>query len=299
MREKVIRAPMNASAPIASEVALSEGQRAALISLLSDEDPFVHQAVREKLLSCGQAASEWLRPHTRSRDPLLRRRALEIVHHLAREAADGRFAQFCRQAAENVDLEQGAWLLAQTQYPDTNLEAYTALIDSYAAELRDHTHPASHPEANLLAINQYLFQRLGFQGNEREYYDPDNSYLNRVVDQRLGNPISLCAIYMMVTRRLGLPVVGIGMPGHFLCRLQTPTCEIYVDCFHRGRFLTKADCMRFLVQNHCGLDAGHLIPVTPRRMLLRMCANLHQSYRHHEWLDDAARFQHYINLLSK
>src|SRR5438876_1144393 len=82
-------------------------------------------------------------------------------------------------------------------------------------------------EAVLGVINQHLFTELGFHGNEQNYYEPDNSYLNRVLDRRTGNPISLCLIYLLIARRLRLPIAGIGMPGHFLVRYQSSTAEIY------------------------------------------------------------------------
>jgi regulator of sirC expression with transglutaminase-like and TPR domain len=290
---------MSANAPPLLPAPLSERQREALISLLSDDDPMVYQEVRARLLSFGPVARDWLRPHALASDPVLRRRSQEIVHYLARQEADGRFLRFCQQRTSDLDWEEGAWLLAQTQFPELNLEAYRALLDSYAGELRGRTDPASHPKATLQAINQYLFQNLAFAGNERDYYDPDNSYLNRVVDRRTGNPISLCAVYMMVTRRLQLPVTGVGLPGHFLCRFQSSTCEIYIDCFNLGRFLTKADCMRYLVQNRCSLQEGYLTPMSGRRILLRMCANLHQIYLHHELAEETGRLQRYLAALGK
>lgn len=291
---------MNTVAPMpAAAEALSERQREALISLLADDDHAVYQTVRAKLLSFGQPARGWLRPHILSSDPALRRRAQEVAHCLARQDTDERFSEFCRRRGEGLDLEEGAWLLAQTQYPEVNVEAYRALLDSYAGELRDLTDPASHPEATLLAINQHLFQRLGFRGNQQNYGDPDNSFLNRVLDQRLGNPISLCTVYLMIGRRLGLPLTGIGLPGHFVCRYQSSTYEVYIDCFNQGRFLTKTECMKFIVQSgHC-LKEGHLVPLSARRMILRMCANLHHTYHHHEFNEEAARFQKYLAALQK
>ena len=115
---------------------LSPSQRTALLNLLADEDPAIYQTVREKILSCGPPAADWLRPHTMSNDPALRRRAREIVLHFDRQAADDHFLAFCLRHGEEFDLEQGAWLLAQTQYPLINLEAYQALLDGYARELR-------------------------------------------------------------------------------------------------------------------------------------------------------------------
>jgi len=151
----------------------------------------------------------------------------------------------------------------------------------------------------LSAVNQFFVRELRFTGNPHYGDDAENSYLNRVVDRRTGNPISLCAIYMFIARRLRLPVTGIGLPGHFICRYQSPTKELYIDPFHRGKFWRKADCVQFLQHAGQGSVEGYLAPVTPRRMLLRMCANLHQTYSLLEMPDEATRIQRYIVALAK
>jgi regulator of sirC expression with transglutaminase-like and TPR domain len=155
------------------------------------------------------------------------------------------------------------------------------------------------PKAVLGAMNAYLFEELGFHGNDVNYYEAENSYLNRVMDRRTGNPISLCLVYLFVARRLHLPLAGIGMPGHFLCRHQSPTEEIYVDVFNEGRLLTKADCIRYLVQTSQGFQTGFLAPATPRRTLLRMCSNLHQIHQRLRQAGEMERFKRYLVALSK
>jgi regulator of sirC expression with transglutaminase-like and TPR domain len=277
----------------------SESRRTALLNLLADEDPAIYQVVREEILACGPAATQWLRPHTLSRDPALRRRAQSIVSHFDRQKADDRFLEFCLKHGQEFDLEQGAWLLAQTQYPDTNIEAYQALLDSYVGDLKEHLEPGADPESVLLQINQYLFDNLGFVGNEEGYYDPENSYLNRVLDRRTGNPINLCLVYLLLSRRLRLPVAGIGLPGHFLCRYQSSSAEIYLDVFNRGKFLTKADCVRYLLRGNYGVRDDYLAPVSPRRILLRICSNLHQIYLRKEFTEGSTRVQRYLVALAR
>jgi regulator of sirC expression with transglutaminase-like and TPR domain len=279
--------------------ALSDGQKVALLKLLTDDDIAVYHTIRGKILSYGQAANEWLRPHMLSSDPILRRRANELVHFLARQEADNRFLVFCLSQGEDLDIEEGGWLLAQTQYPDINRAAYQALFDSYASDLRERIDFGSSPENILATINQYLFAELGFNGNEANYYEPDNSYLNRVVDRRTGNPISLCLVYLLIARRLRLPIVGIGMPGHFLVRFQSSTSEVFIDAFNRGKLLTKADCVKYLLHTSHGFQEGYLAPVSPRRILLRVCSNLHQIYAQLELADETARLQRYIVALAK
>src|SRR5687768_169891 len=146
---------------------LAEKQRAALISLLADDDPAIYKTVRATLLSYGKEVCDWLRPYLLHADPVMRRRALEIVHHFSRDDNDARFVAFCLTSGEEFDLEHGVGLLARTQYPGVNLEAYSALYDLWAEELRTRVDISGDGEQTLLAINQYLFDELGFRSEER------------------------------------------------------------------------------------------------------------------------------------
>jgi len=290
---------MNVAFTAEKPKALSESQKGALIKLLSDEDAAVYQMVRETILSHGQEVWSWMQPHVLSGDPVLRRRTQEILDHLARQLADNRFLAFCLSQGEDFDLEQGTWLLAQTRYPEINVAAYRAVLDSFAGDLREKIDFGDPPRGILSTIDQYLFTELGFRGNEQNYYEAENSYLNRVIDRRTGNPISLCMLYLFVSRRLQLPVAGIGMPGHFLCRFQCSTDEIFIDAFNKGRLLTKADCVKYLLNTSYGFQEGLLAPATPRRILLRMCSTLHQIYSHLKQTSEIARVQRYIVALAK
>jgi regulator of sirC expression with transglutaminase-like and TPR domain len=290
---------MELSATLATSPPLTDGQRAALINLLGDEDTHVYQAVREKILSCGPLANAWLRPHVLSSDPVLRRRAIEIIQHFHRQSADNVFLGFCLNNGEDFDVEEGAWLLAQTQYPQINLEAYKALLDNYAGELRERIAGDTTARQILGTINNYIFDDLGFHGNEENYYDPENSYLNRILDRRTGDPINLCLLYILLGRRLKLPMTGIGLPGHFLCRYQSSASEIYVDAFNHGRLLAKADCVRYLLRGNYSLNEDYLTPISARRMLTRICGNLHQIYLHLELTEETTKFQRYLVALER
>jgi regulator of sirC expression with transglutaminase-like and TPR domain len=278
---------------------LSEGQRAALLSLLTDDDAAVYKIVRHRIVSCGPKALDWLRPHTLSRDPILRRRVQEIVLHFETQTSDDRFLGFCLRSGEELDLEQGAWLLAQTQYPEINVEAYRALLDSFAADLGERIKPSAPAKQTLGILNHYLFEELGFTGNEEDYYNADNSYLNRVIDRRTGNPINLCLLYLLVGRRLKLPLSGVGLPGHFVCRYQSTAAEVYVDVFRRGQLLTKADCVQHLLNTNFSVKEDYMSPVSGRRMLLRICANLHQVYVQSDQDANATRVQRYLVAMGK
>jgi len=290
---------MNALATIPAAEELSDGQKAALLKLLADDDAAVYQAVRSKIMSYGPKVATWLEPHRLSEDAALRRRSQEIVQHFGRQLADTQFLGFCIKHGQEFDLEEGAWMLAKTKYPDISIEGYRALLDNFAQELRERLDPGQGPKETLAILNDYLFVELGFSGNEKNYYDPENSYLNRVLDRRTGNPINLCLLYILLGRRLRLPIAGIGLPGHFICRHQSSALEIYVDVFNSGKFMTKADCVQYLVQGNYSLRDDSLAPVSPRRLLLRICGNLHQIYLQLERPEETTRLQRYLVALGR
>jgi regulator of sirC expression with transglutaminase-like and TPR domain len=290
---------MHSAGPAVSLETLSESKRAALLTLLADDDPAVYRAVRARLLEYGPAICDWLRPLKLSPDPCLRRRVIELLTHHTRHAAHQRFLEFCQRAGENLDLEAGAGLMARTRFPEINLEGYAALLDEWAEALRTNLTGLNESGRVLGELNRYLFDHLGFAGLENYGLDPDGSYFNKVLDERVSNPIGLCLVYLLLARRLQLPIAGIGLPGHFVCRYQSSTREIYIDCFRRGAFLSKADCIKLIAHaQHDGPEQG-MSPLSNRRILLRMCVNLLNTCRRLEMDEEAARVQSYVQALAR
>lgn len=285
--------------PAKSEWKLEEKHKKALISLLADDDTRVYHTVRETILSYGPASSHWMREHVLSNDPILRRRASEIVNYFARQDADTQFLAFCLNQGEDSDLEKGALLLARTQYPSINPEAYSALLDDFAGELRERLDLSAPAEQVLRIINDYLFDELHFTGDDQNFCDPQNIYFNVLLDRRVGNPLNLSLLYLLIARRLRLPIVGVGLPGDFLCRYQSSRTEIYVDVFHGGRLMTKADCVKQVLQLRQRFDESSLAPVSARRILLRLCAQLHQIYNQQKAPSQIERLQRYLVALAK
>jgi regulator of sirC expression with transglutaminase-like and TPR domain len=274
-------------------VAPADSRRAALITLLSDEDPAVYRAVRQMILSCGNA-DNWLHPFTLSDDPLLRRRAREIIRQLAGQAADMQFLGFCLQHGEWFDIERAAWMLSATAHPDRSVEGCEALLDEYAAELRARIGNSREPEDILGAMNLFLFEDLGFHGNANAEFNLQDLYLLRVLERRAGDAVNLCLIYLLLGHRLQLPLAGIAVPGYFLCRYQSSSGEVFVDVCNSGRFLTRADCLHHLMPSSGAFPADVLEPASARRILLRVCENLHLAYIHHDCGEDATRIRRYL-----
>jgi regulator of sirC expression with transglutaminase-like and TPR domain len=187
-----------------------------------------------------------------------------------------------------IDLAEAALTIAREEYPDLDVEEYVNALDTMADELRERLADERYPLRILQGINRYLYDDLSFRGNDADYYDPRNSMLNEVIDRRTGIPITLALVYMEVARRVDFPMVGIGMPGHFLIRPDRPDMEIFVDAFHNGEILFTEDCQLRLNQTFgrpVPLQPMYLESVGPRRFLARMLTNLKLVYLQREELD--------------
>jgi regulator of sirC expression with transglutaminase-like and TPR domain len=209
-----------------------------------------------------------------------------------------RFLEYCRLPHDRIDLEEGAWLLARTRHPSIDIEEGRMEINLYSVELSRRMKANSGMLVWLNQINDYLFDELGFKGNKDHYYEPDNSYLNRVLERRTGIPITLSTIYLLVARRLRLPVVGIGMPGHFLCRAETDTGKLFIDPFNGGELLSRRSCEQKIRSSGHAVAAAWLEPRSDAEILTRMCANLYAIYKKQEHPTEARWHEQFLEALN-
>lgn len=270
-----------------------------MLSLLGDEDTSVVESIRGHILSAGAAGLEFLANNTLHPDPAIRRRVLETIDKDAADRYDREFLAFVLSQGEHFDLEEGIWKFTLTSYPRTNIEGFKAQLDDWSDRVRDLMGQSLGPGVVIDSLNEVLFRGLGFVGNETDYFNPENSYLNRVMDLRRGIPISLCLVYLLISKRLGLPLVGIGMPGHFICRWQTATEEVFIDPFHSGRLLTRSECRKRLHDLAIEYDDRHLAPLSHRRTLTRVVANLHLIHRERRETATVERLLRYLVALSR
>jgi regulator of sirC expression with transglutaminase-like and TPR domain len=176
-----------------------------------------------------------------------------------------------------VDLAEAALLIAAQEYEGLDVRAYQVRLDEMGRGLRTRLEDEQRPERAVMALNHYLFQELGFRGNSEQYYDARNSYLNEVIDRRTGIPITLSLVYIEVGRRAGLEVEGVGLPGHFVVRVQTPARGLLVDPFHGGTLLSEKDCQQRLDRIFGGkvkLEPKMLRPCGRKDMVERVLRNL-------------------------
>jgi len=182
-----------------------------------------------------------------------------------------RFIEVISGADAAIALDEAALLMAAQAHPGLDVDAQLSRLDEIAGGCSEPT---------LDGLRLHLFADLGFAGNRDEYYDPRNSLLHDVMDRRTGIPISLSVLMMEVGRRLGVPLWGIGMPGHFLVRDKVDPA-VFVDPFERGALLDENGCQRrFHAVNGpgAGFDRSFLEPVERRMIVLRMLTNLETVY---------------------
>ncbi len=184
-----------------------------------------------------------------------------------------------------LPLFEAALAIAQDEYPLLDLADLTARIDEMAQRLRERI-PTDAPALHRLRmLNHYFFDELHFHGNVNDYYDTDNSYLNRVIERRCGIPISLAAVYLELGQQIGLPLQGVSFPGHFLVKLKMHDGTVFLDVFDAGRSLTRADLEERLepYATAHGVATAELLPrflaaASAREILARMLRNLKGIY---------------------
>ena len=181
-----------------------------------------------------------------------------------------------------IDLAKAALYIAQIEYPDLDIDRYLRILDDMARAVTKLLPESRYPLKVLQTINQYLYTELGFHGNEADYYSPSNSFLNDVIDRRTGIPITLSLVYLEIAKRIEFPMVGIGMPGHFIIRPDLEDVDIFVDPFDRGEVLFAEDCRQKLInlyqQDLPTIPAEALQPINNCQFLLRMLNNLQSIY---------------------
>jgi regulator of sirC expression with transglutaminase-like and TPR domain len=265
----------------------AESQIRSLIRLLSDDDDKIVRTIGAKLVEIGEPAVPYLQ-EIELEQPEMARRIERILDEIRGSRLELELRGLAEQGGDELDLEQGVFLLARYAYPALDVTTYVRQLDAMASELRDRMGSRVSGEETVKTVGRYLFAELGYRGNTKDYYEPDNSFLNRVIERRTGIPISLSVLYLLVGRRLTLPVFGIGMPGHFLVKYESDKYKIFVDCFNAGALLTQKDCVRFLTQAGYGFEDKFLDRSVPRAILIRTIKNLVAIYQK---LDESVKEQ--------
>lgn len=196
-------------------------------------------------------------------------------------AARQQFVEFAAGELTNADLARGALLIALEEYPRLDVDGCLAQLDDLAGRAAARGVAGEPPIFRLGHLQAEMFDAGGYHGDVQNYYDVRNAYLNEVIERRVGLPITLSIVFLHAAQRLGLTAHGVGLPGHYIVKVQFELNEVYVDPFHGGATLTFAEIGEMLSGMSNGnvrVTREHVRAWSARETLVRVLANLHGMY---------------------
>lgn len=250
----------------------AETELRSLVGLLDEEDPRSLDLVRNQIMEIGEPVIPFLEELRAASPGELAQRADVLTREVRFGSLQRDFRDLARQT--DVDLERGAFLVAKFGYPGFDIGLYHNWLDQVAERVRGELPEGADTVTALQRVSSVLFGTLGFAGNEARYYDPDNSFINRVIDTRRGIPVTLSILFLLVARRLGLPAYGVGAPGHFLVGFKSGPYPCFLDAFHKGKLLDISEVRRLLARSGYQFKPEFVSPCSNREIVLRLLRNL-------------------------
>lgn len=246
----------------------------ALARLLDGADPETERLVAEQLAAIAEDDPGAVENLAECGNPLVARPARKVLLDLRGRGARDDFSLFCHFGGDQFDIEQAAWMLARALKPRLSTDLHEDRVNEWGIEFLSRIPGARTNEERVEMLGRFLSGELAFRGNSERYYCQENSLLPHVLSSRLGIPITLTLVYIMVGARAAMKIEGINLPGHFIARHG----GVYFDPFHEGRILDRDDLKSILGRQGIELKESHLLPASPRQFLMRLLANLLYVY---------------------
>ena len=256
---------------------LKESEIKALVVLLDDEDHEVVTHVEEKIMSIGTSVIPLLEQEWESTfNPIIQSKIEDLVHELQFELLKERFLEWKEGGGEN--LLEGLWIVATYLYPDLELEELNKQVEQLYHELWRHMEDEMTPYDRIKVFNEVFFNSFKFRANTKNFHSPANSMINAVLETKKGNPISLCAVYLMLAQKMDLPIYGVNLPNLFILTYQVGDESFYINVFNRGLIFTKEDIDNYLESLQLEKQDIFYDPCTNLDIILRALRNLIVSF---------------------
>jgi regulator of sirC expression with transglutaminase-like and TPR domain len=273
---------------------LTTTEKDALLALLDDESAAVRQALLAQFLQRGDEGRMFLQEVARGPNRVAALAAAWYLRELKFSDPVAEFRGFIQSL--NYELETGFLLLTRTVNPALDITAICAQLDAFAARARKLMPRAATMRTQARVLNRVLFEEYGLRGNQEHYTDPKNSLLDQVLARRVGIPLSLSIVYLLVAQRIGLEVEPVGVPGHFLVGGYEPEGPFFVDAFNGGKLLSPEDVFDRIRSLQHTPQLADLAPTPVREVLSRACRNL---ANHYAAADDAAHARLFADFVSE
>lgn len=277
---------------------LPQSEIKALVKLLKTDDESTYRLLREQLKTFDNRVLKDIEVEISINDVSLKQHFLELVTKVKREELKASFLKLDFRQLSN--LEKGVFLISLFNNPFLDINYYIQILDGWSQALSKNLKQIKLPDDATSVINEvnhFLFMELGFQGNKQNYYDPENSYIDKVIDKKLGNPILLSMIYIFVTRRLGLPFSGVNIPAHFLVQYVDSFEPVFVDPFNQGEIITRIVCQERIKALDLMWHESYLDVPTNKQILVRIMHNLINIYKDGGKLEEKECLEEYVRIL--
>ncbi len=255
---------------------LTDRKKLALERLLDDESEVVQAAIAAELQRYGEDGSAFLKDLAEGGNRILASHAKSLLQRLGNEDTVGNFRDFIQSF--RYELETGCLMLDRTVYPRMDPSEVCLFLDSLAARCREIMVLPGTVIERCKVINRVLFHEYGFRGDVEQFYNPENSFLSRVIKRRRGIPITLSIIYILVGQRCNIQLEPISVPGRFMVGCFEGEEPFYIDPFERGCFRSADDVRRFIEANYSGDPNPLMRPAPVGEVLCRCCRNLVNQY---------------------
>ena len=276
---------------------LTPGELNALVSLLDDSDREVRMHVRDRIISLGNDIIPFLeKKWENSFNPDIQKEIEELVHDLQFSLLKERLIDW--RDTDDRDLLTGLWIINTYQYPDLeyaklNAEMHQIYFEVWTAFKSDLT-----PYEQVRAINNVLFNTLRFSANSKNFHSPANSMLSSVLDSKRGNPLTLCSIYLLVAKKLGLPIYGVNLPNLFVLTYKSADVTFYINAFNKGLIFSRKDIFNYLEQLKIEPKPEYFEPCGHLQMMIRMFRNLENAFEKLGESDKVEEIKELIELLN-
>jgi regulator of sirC expression with transglutaminase-like and TPR domain len=269
----------------------------ALISLLDDEDVDVAAHVEQKIISLGEEVIPFLEQEWEANlNPEVQKKIEDLIHNLQYESLRAKLVRWKEGGA--TDLLEGMWLINTYQYPDIDLSTIVKSIEQIYYEAWVNVRADMHPFDQIKAINHVLFRTYRFSANTKNFHSPANSMLNVVLESRKGNPLTLCVIYMIIARKLDLPVYGVNLPNLFILTFKEADLQFYINVYNRGLILSKGDIDNYILQLNLNPIDLFYEPCSNLDIVQRALRNLVMSFEKMDETEKAAEVTRLLDVIT-
>ncbi len=279
---------------------LPKSEIKAITKLLKVQDEATLRLLEEQFKTFDIKTLKEINTEISPDDIELQRNFLELIFRIKRGRLKNDFSKWSKNPLS--DLEDGVFLIAMFANPLLDIDYYSKLLTTWANSISNNLKKiklSTDPTSIINEINHFLFMELGFKGNKDDFYDSENSFIDKVIEKKLGNPILLSMIYLFVTKRIGLSFTGVNMPAHFLIQYKDVFEPIFIDPFNQGEIITKSVCQERIKTLKLTWQEDYLSSPTNKQIIVRMLQNLINIYHNKEEFQLKEHLEDYVNLIKR